>query len=243
MTVRFDNSSPIEENIGETAMRILVVEDEKKTASFIGKALQAEGFAVDVLRDGAEALAALPHTPFDVVVLDIMLPGMDGLSVVRHWRERGIRTPVLLLTARGEVSERVAGLDAGADDYLCKPFALDELLARVRALGRRSAEAKAVVLRVADLTLNTITREVRRGEAVIDLTQREYRLLEFLMGSPGRICSRMAIVEKVWDYDFDPGSNLVEVYIMRLREKIDAGFEPKLLQTVRGIGYVLKGAA
>jgi DNA-binding response OmpR family regulator len=225
------------------SMRVLVVEDEKKTASFIGKALQAEGFAVDVLRDGAEALAALPHTPFDVVVLDIMLPGMDGLSVVRHWRERGIRTPVLLLTARGEVSERVAGLDAGADDYLCKPFALDELLARVRALGRRSAEAKAVVLRVADLTLNTITREVRRGEAVIDLAPREYRLLKFLMSSPGRICGRMAIVEKVWDYDFDPGSNLVDVYIMRLREKIDAGFEPKLLQTVRGVGYVLKGAA
>lgn len=243
MTARFDNNSPVEDNIGETVMRILVVEDEKKTASFISKALQAEGFAVDVLRDGAEALAALPHTPFDVVVLDIMLPSMDGLSVVRHWRERGIRTPVLLLTARGEVSERVAGLDAGADDYLCKPFALDELLARVRALGRRNAEAKAVVLRVADLTLNTITREVRRSDVVIDLAPREYRLLEFLMGSPGRICGRMAIVEKVWDYDFDPGSNLVDVYIMRLREKIDAGFEPKLLQTVRGVGYVLKGPA
>lgn len=224
-------------------MRVLVVEDEKKTASFIRKALEAEGFAVDVLRDGAEAPAALPHTPFDVVVLDIMLPSMDGLSVVRHWRERGIRTPVLLLSACGEVSERVAGLDAGADDYLCKPFALDELLARVRALGRRGAESKAVVLRVADLTLNTITREVRRGEAVIDLAPREYRLLEFLMRSAGRICGRMAIVEKVWDYDFDPGSNLVDVYIMRLREKIDAGFEPKLLQTVRGLGYVLKGAA
>jgi DNA-binding response OmpR family regulator len=211
------------------SMRVLVVEDEKKTASFICKALQAEGFVVDELRDGADALAALPHTPYDVVVLDIMLPSMDGLSVVRHWRERGVRTPVLLLTARGEVSERVAGLDVGADDYLCKPFALDEV--------------KAVVLRVADLTLNTITREVRRGEAVIDLAPREYRLLRFLMGSPGRICGRMAIVEKVWDYDFDPGSNLVDVYIMRLREKIDAGFEPKLLQTVRGVGYVLKGAA
>jgi DNA-binding response OmpR family regulator len=221
-------------------MRILVVEDEKRTGSFIRKALQAEGFAVDLLRDGAEALAALPHTPFDVVVLDIMLPGMDGLSVVRHWRERGIRTPVLLLTARGEVSERVAGLDAGADDYLCKPFALDELLARVRALGRRSADTKAVVLQVGDLTLNTNTREVKRGHTVIDLAPREYRLLEFLMHSTGRICGRMAIVEKVWDYDFDPGTNLVDVYIMRLREKIDADFEPKLLQTVRGVGYTLK---
>jgi len=224
-------------------MRILVVEDEKKTASFIRKALQAEGFAVDWLRDGAAALAALPNTGFDVVVLDIMLPGMDGLSVVRHWRERGIRTPVLLLTARGEVSERVAGLDAGADDYLCKPFALDELLARVRALGRRSADTKAVVLRVGDLTLNTTTREVKRGDAVIGLAPREYRLLEFLMRSTGRICGRMAIVEKVWDYDFDPGSNLVDVYIMRLREKIDADFQPKLLQTVRGVGYTLKAPA
>jgi DNA-binding response OmpR family regulator len=224
-------------------MRILVVEDEKKTASFIRKALQAEGFAVDVLHDGAEALAALPHTPFDVVVLDIMLPGMDGLSVVRNWRDRGIRTPVLLLTARGEVSERVAGLDAGADDYLCKPFALDEFLARVRALSRRSTEAKAVVLSVGDLTLNTITREVKRGSAVIDLAPREYRLLEFLMRSKGHICGRMAIVEKVWDYDFDPGSNLVDVYIMRLREKVDSQFEPKLLQTVRGVGYTLKAPA
>jgi len=221
-------------------MRILVVEDEKKTASFIRKALQAEGFAVDVLYDGSEALAALPQTLFDVVVLDLMLPGMDGLSVVRNWRARGLCTPVLLLTARGEVSERVAGLDAGADDYLCKPFALDELLARVRALSRRSTDATPTVLRVADLTLDTVTRVVQRGGTVIDLAPREYRLLEFLMRSTGRICGRMTIVEKVWDYDFDPGSNLVDVYIMRLREKIDTDFEPKLLQTVRGVGYTLR---
>jgi DNA-binding response OmpR family regulator len=221
-------------------MRILVVEDERKTASFIRKALQVEGFAVDVLHDGAEALAALPQTSFDVVVLDIMLPGMDGLNVVRNWRERGIRSPVLLLTARGEVSERVAGLDSGADDYLCKPFALDEFLARVRALARRGADSKPVVLRVGDLTLNTTTREAKRGNTVIELAPREYRLLEFLMRSQGRICGRMAIIEKVWDYDFDPGTNLVDVYIMRLREKIDAGFEPRLLQTVRGVGYTLK---
>ncbi len=243
MTARFDNASPLAENSSETAMRILVVEDEKKTASFIRKALQVEGFAVDVLHDGAEALGALPQTPFDVVVLDIMLPGMDGLTVLRHWRERGVRTPVLLLTARGEVSERVAGLDAGADDYLCKPFALDELLARVRALARRSGEAQPAVLHAGDLALNTVTREVKRGNTVIDLAPREYRLLEFLMRSSGRICGRMAIVEKVWDYDFDPGSNLVDVYIMRLREKIDTDFEPKLLQTVRGVGYVLKAPA
>ena len=243
MCARFDIESPLADNSGEPIMRILVVEDEKKTASFIRKALQAEGFAVDVLHDGAEALAALPHTPFDVVVLDIMLPGMDGLSVVRNWRDRGIRTPVLLLTARGEVSERVAGLDAGADDYLCKPFALDEFLARVRALSRRSAETRAAVLAVGDLTLNTVTREVKRGPAVIELAPREYRLLEHLMRSKGQICGRMAIVEKVWDYDFDPGSNLVDVYIMRLREKIDSQFEPKLLQTVRGVGYTLKAPA
>ncbi len=221
-------------------MRILVIEDEKKTASFIRKALQTEGFSVDVLHDGAEALAALPQTPFDVVVLDIMLPGMDGLTVVRNWRDRGIRTPVLLLTARGEVSERVAGLDAGADDYLCKPFALDELLARVRALGRRSSDSKPVILQVGNLTLNTVTHEVRRGDSLIELSPREYRLLEYLMRSTGRICGRMAIVEKVWDYDFDPGSNLVDVYIMRLREKIDSAFQPKLLKTVRGVGYTLK---
>lgn len=239
-TAWFDNSPGLDENIGEIDMRILVVEDEKKTGSFIRKALQSEGFAVDLLRDGAEALAALPNAAFDVVVLDIMLPGMDGLSVVQRWRDRGIHTPVLLLTARGEVSERVAGLDAGADDYLCKPFALDEFLARVRALGRRRADTKAVVLRIANLTLNTTTREVRRRDIPIDLAPREYRLLEFLMRSAGRICGRMAIVEKVWDYDFDPGSNLVDVYIMRLREKIDADFEPKLLQTVRGVGYTLK---
>jgi len=240
VTPRFDKTARVAEKDDEIAMRILVVEDEKKTASFIRKALQAEGFAVDVMHDGAEAVAVLPQTSCDVAVLDIMLPGMDGLSIVRNWRERGIRTPVLLLTARGEVSERVAGLDAGADDYLCKPFALDELLARVRALCRRSAESTSPVLRVADLSLDTITRAVHRADTVIDLAPREYRLLEFLMRSSGRICGRMAIVEKVWDYDFDPGSNLVDVYIMRLREKIDAGFERKLLHTVRGVGYTLR---
>jgi DNA-binding response OmpR family regulator len=224
-------------------MRVLVVEDEKKTASFVRKALQAEGHAVDLLHDGSEALAAVGSTPFDVVVLDVMLPGRDGLSVVRQMRERKIAMPVLLLTARGEVSEKVEGLNAGADDYLAKPFALEELLARVRALGRRSTETKAVTLRVGDLSLDTVTRQVIRGDKPIDLAPREYLLLEYLMRSAGRICGRMAIVEKVWDYDFDPGTNLVDVYIMRLREKIDDGFEPKLLQTVRGVGYVLKEPA
>jgi DNA-binding response OmpR family regulator len=221
-------------------MRVLVVEDEKKTASFIRKALQAEGFAVDVCHNGDEAWAAARATPFDAIVLDIMLPGRDGLSLLRQLRERHNATPILLLSARGEVNERVEGLNAGADDYLPKPFVIAELVARVRALGRRAGESKSPVLRVADLTLDTVTREARRGGVTIELTTREYRLLEFLMRSAGRICGRMAILEKVWDYDFDPGSNLVDVNVMRLREKIDAEFQPKLLHTVRGIGYVMK---
>ena len=221
-------------------MRVLVVEDEKKTASFVRKALQAEGFAVDVLADGEAALHATIHTTFDAIILDIMLPGRDGLSVLRQLRERKSSTPVLLLSARGEVNERVEGLDAGADDYLPKPFELAELVARVRALTRRGGEHKPVVLRVADLTLDTVTHKAQRGGAEIELTAREYRLLEFLMRSAGRLCGRMMILEKVWDYNFDPGTNLVDVYVRRLREKIDTNFNPKLLHTVRGSGYLLK---
>ena len=221
-------------------MRILVVEDEKKTASFIRKALQAEGFAVDVCGNGDDALAAAVATPFDALVLDIMLPGRDGLGVLSQLRERKNATPVLLLSARGEVNERIQGLNAGADDYLPKPFIIAELVARVRALVRRGGDNKSTVLRLADLTLDTISHEVKRGNAKIELTVREYRLLEFLLRNAGRICGRMSIIEKVWDYDFDPGTNLVDVYVKRLREKIDDGFEPKLLHTVRGIGYVLK---
>ncbi len=221
-------------------MRVLVVEDEKKTASFIRKALQAESFAVDVSHDGAEALELARRTPFDAIVLDIMLPGRDGLSVLRQLREHRNDTPILLLSARGQVNEKVEGLNAGADDYLAKPFALAELIARVRSIGRRNIEPKSTILRVADLMLDTTTRQARRGGTTFELTTREYRLLEFLMRSAGRICGRMAILEKVWDYDFDPGTNLVDVYVKRLREKIDDGFEPKLLHTARGVGYVLK---
>ncbi|HXA45841.1 MAG TPA: response regulator transcription factor [Candidatus Angelobacter sp.] len=221
-------------------MRVLVVEDEKKTASFVRKALQAEGFAVDVCHNGDEALSAASATPFDAIVLDIMLPGRDGLAVLRSLRERKQTTPVLLLSARGQVNERVEGLNAGADDYLPKPFELTELVARVRAMSRRGAETKSTTLRVADLTLDALTRRALRGGKEIELTAREYRLLEFLMRSAGRICGRMSIIEKVWDYDFDPGTNLVDVYIRRLREKIDNDFEPKLLHTVRGSGYLLK---
>ena len=221
-------------------MRVLVVEDERKTASFIRKALQAENFAVDVCPHGDQALAAIDGASFDAIVLDIMLPGRDGLSILRQLRQRRNTTPVLLLSARGEVNERVDGLNAGADDYLAKPFDLAELIARVRALGRRSGETKPVVLRVANLTLDTITHQARRDDTLIELAAREYRLLEFLMRSSGRVCGRMAILEKVWDYNFDPGTNLVDVYIMRLREKIDADFEPKLVHTARGTGYLLK---
>ena len=221
-------------------MRVLVVEDEKKTAAFIRKALQTEGFAVDVCHSGDDALAAARTTPFDVLIFDIMLPGRDGLSLLRLLRENKNRTPVLLLSARGNVNERVEGLNAGADDYLPKPFELAELVARVRALGRRGAETKSTDLHIADLTLDTLTHRAKRGDVEIELTAREYRLLEFLMRSQGRLCGRMTILEKVWDYDFDPGTNLVDVYIRRLREKIDANFELKLLHTVRGAGYVLE---
>jgi DNA-binding response OmpR family regulator len=221
-------------------MRVLVVEDEKKTASFIRKALQVEGFAVDILSEGTGVAVTAGLAPYDVIVLDIMLPGRDGLSVLRQLRERKNTTPVLLLSARGEVNERVDGLNAGADDYLPKPFELAELIARVRALTRRGAEAKSTLLRLADLTLDTISHRAERGGREIELTIREYRLLEFLLRSAGRLCGRMMILEKVWDYNFDPGTNLVDVYIRRLREKIDAGFELKLLHTVRGGGYVLK---
>jgi DNA-binding response OmpR family regulator len=221
-------------------MRVLVVEDEKKTASFVRKALEGEGFAVEICARGDTALQAAATARFDGIVLDIMLPGRDGLSVLRELRAQENRTPVLLLSARGGVNERVEGLNAGADDYLPKPFVIAELIARVRALGRRGIENKATVLRVADLSLDPISHRAQRGGKVFDLTAREFRLLEFLMRSPGRICGRMSIIEQVWDYDFDPGTNLVDVYVKRLREKIDDGFEPKLLQTVRGVGYVLK---
>lgn len=221
-------------------MRVLVVEDERKTASFIRKALQAENFAVDVTANGNDALSMANSTPFDAIVMDIMLPGRDGLSVLRQLRDQKNSTPVLLLSARGQVNERVDGLNAGADDYLPKPFALAELIARVRALGRRANEAVTLQLRVQDLVLDTVTHLARRCDRKIELTAREYRLLEFLMRTPGRICGRMAILEKVWDYNFDPGTNLVDVYVKRLREKVDDGFEVKLLHTVRGVGYVIK---
>lgn len=220
-------------------MRILVVEDDRKTGGFIASTLRADGFAVDLLCDGDEALGMIRTTPFDAVVLDIMLVGRDGLSVLKEMRAGGNQTPVLLLSARGQVNERVHGLNLGADDYLPKPFSLEELLARVRALVRRG-EAEPTLLRVGDLTMETCTHAVERGGRKIQLTAREYRLLEYLMRSEGRACSRTMILEQVWDYHFDPGSNLVDVYVGKLREKIDAESEMKLLHSVRGVGYVLE---
>ncbi len=224
-------------------MRVLVVEDDPKTAGFVSRALTDAGCVVDVLGNGDEALSAIGDSPYDVVVLDIMLPGRDGLSVVRQLRAQRNRTPVLLLSARGAVDERVEGLDAGADDYLAKPFALEELIARVRALGRRTADSGRLVLRVGDLTLDAATRTAQRGDRRIELTPREFGVLELLMRSAGRICGRMTILEKVWNYDFDPGSNIVDVYVRRLRSKIDDGFDVKLLSSVRGVGYVMKEPA
>ncbi len=221
------------------AMRILLAEDEKKIASFIRQGLREAGHAVDMTHRGDEALQMASITPYDVMVLDVMMPGRDGLSVLRKLRERRINTPVLLLTARGETSERVEGLNLGADDYMAKPFSMDELVARVNALTRRSGE-RSNLLQAADLTLNVASREVMRAGRRIDLALREFALLEYFLRSPGRVLTRTQICEHVWDYHFDTGTNVVDVYIQRLRRKIDDGFPLKLLQTVRGVGYVLK---
>ena len=221
-------------------MHVLVVEDEKKTAALIRKALEAEGMTVDVLHRGDEVVPRATATAFDAIVLDIMLPGHDGITALRLLRAHHVATPVLLLSARGEVDERVNGLDAGADDYLPKPFVLAELIARLRALMRRAAVRVPVKMSVADLTLDTLTRVAHRSGAAIPLTPREFRMLEFLMRVPGRVRSRAAILESVWDYTFDPGTNIVDVCVKRLREKIDADGGPKLLHNVRGEGFVIR---
>lgn len=222
-------------------MRILVVEDERKVASFIRQGLEEEGHVVEVTRDGAAALdLLLDSTPYDLVVLDVMLPKRDGLDVLKTLRARGVRTPVLILTARDAVADKVAGLDLGADDYLTKPFAFEELLARVRALLRRGTDQRAAVLRLGDLTLDPVTREARRGRRRIELTAREYSLLDYFLRQPGRVLTRPMIAEHVWGLDFDSESNIIDVYIGYLRRKIDAPGEPRLLHTLRGTGYVMK---
>jgi two-component system copper resistance phosphate regulon response regulator CusR len=221
-------------------MRILVVEDERKVAAFVRQGLVEEGHVVEVAVDGAAALDAVADgPPYDLVVLDVMLPKRDGVSVLKSLRAQKIQTPVLLLTARDGVADKVAGLDAGADDYLAKPFAFEEFLARVRALLRRGRGRAEPVLRVADLSLDPATRAVLRGRRRISLTAREYALLEYFLRNTGRVLTRPMITQHVWGMDWDPESNIVDVYVGYLRRKIDAEGEPRLLQTLRGAGYLL----
>jgi two-component system OmpR family response regulator len=221
-------------------MRMLVVEDEAKMASLIQRALEREGYAVDVARDGAEALWALGETEYDGVVLDAMIPEPDGFEVCRRLRAGGKWSPVLMLTARDGVEDRVRGLDAGADDYLTKPFALSELLARLRALTRRGMVPRPVELQVGDLTLDAAQHEVRRAGRLVSLSPKEFSLLELFMRRPGEVLSRSHIVDHVWDFAYDGGSNLVDVYVRYLRRKIDLPFGRSDLETVRGVGYRLR---
>jgi len=221
-------------------MRILVVEDERKISAYIKRGLEEQGYAVDTVYNGREALEWAEAAPYDLMILDILLPEMDGISICRELRRRGLRTPVLMLTARDTVDDRVDGLDAGADDYLVKPFALKELLARLRALARRANDSpKSSLLQVADLSLDTLTHRVRRGSQAIELTAKEYAVLECLLREPERILTRTQIAEHVWNYDVYNQSNVVDVYIRNLRRKIDDGVDPKLIHTVRGAGYRL----
>ncbi|MCC7376876.1 MAG: response regulator transcription factor [Verrucomicrobiales bacterium] len=221
-------------------MKVLVVEDEKKIAALIRKDLEARGVIVDVAHHGDDGYHQATTQPYDVIVLDIMLPGRDGLSILRNLRERGLDVPILLLTARSELNERLEGLNLGADDYLTKPFYVEELAARIQALGRRASGQTRSLLKVGDLTLNLLNREVTRGSRSIDLTNREFALLERFMRSPGRVFTRSQILEQVWESDFDPGTNLVDVYVQRLRKKVDADGEERLIETMRGVGYRIR---
>ena len=220
------------------AMRILVVEDEKKVASFIKKGLQQEGYAADTVYDGQEAIQNATTFDYDLVILDLMLPRRSGLDVLREIRSKKASLPVLVLTAKGTLEDKVAGLDAGADDYLIKPFAFAELSARIRALLRRGAQENTR-LRIADLEMDTAARQVRRAGQAIDLKMKEYALLEFLLRNAYRAVTRTMIVEHVWDIHFDSVSNVVDVHINSLRNKIDRGFQPPLIHTLRGVGYML----
>ncbi|HET9962216.1 MAG TPA: response regulator transcription factor [Nitrospiraceae bacterium] len=221
-------------------MRILVVEDETKVGCFIKRALEEESYAVDLCEDGAQGLDMGLSGNYDLIVIDLMLPGLPGLEVLKRLRKEKIHTPVLILTAQSKVDQRVKGLDAGADDYLTKPFAIDELLARVRALLRRGTSDVPGVLQVDDLMLNPATREVTRGGQRIDLTVKEYALLEYFLRHAGRVLTRPMISEHVWNQDFDTFTNVIDVYVNYLRNKIDRGRARKLIHTIRGSGYMLK---
>ena len=221
-------------------MRLLMVEDEPKVARFVTQGLTEEGYAIDVATDGETGLSMALDQVHDLIILDIQLPKKDGLQVIQELRQASVQTPVLLLTVRAAIEDKVLGLDAGADDYLTKPFAFQELVARIRALLRRGIEFAPPILQIADLLLDPARRTVTRGDEEIELTTREFTLLDYFMRNPGRVLTRTMIAEHVWDYNFDPGTNVIDVYVNYLRKKIDAGHQPKLLHTVRGAGYVLK---
>jgi DNA-binding response OmpR family regulator len=223
-------------------VRILLVEDEERVAGFIAKGLREQAYAVDLAVDGEQALYRAAVNEYDVVVLDVMLPIKDGYAVCRELRGSGFRTPILMLTARGSVDDRVEGLDCGADDYLVKPFDFKELLARLRALLRRSESLRAEMLTAGDLTLNTASHAAVRAGVKVSLTAKEYALLEFLVLNQNRVVGRDRIAQHVWDESFDPFSNVIDVYIKRLRAKIDSGFSRRLIHTRRGEGYVLSAA-
>ena len=221
-------------------MRILVVEDEKKVARFIQQCLEEEHYTVDVAYDGESGALMAETQNYDLMILDVMLPRMSGLDVTRRLRDTRVTTPILMLTAKTATEDKVAGLDSGADDYITKPFAVAELLARVRSLLRRGALEKSTVLTCADLELDTVTHRARRHGRVIDLTAKEYALLEYFLRNRDRVLSRTIISEHIWDYNFDTGTNLIDVYVNHLRNKIDTGSERRLIHTVRGVGYVLR---
>lgn len=221
-------------------MRILVAEDEKNLNSIIVKSLKANNYSVDACYDGAEALDYAECAEYDAIVLDIMMPKMDGIEVVKRLRSKNNKVPVLFLTARDSIEDRVTGLDAGADDYLVKPFALDELLARIRVMIRRSSDSTDHTLKIADLTVDTRKMTVFRGDTEIILTGKEFAILEYMLRNKGIVLTREKIEQHIWNYDYEGGTNVVNVYIRYLRKKIDDGFEPKLIHTIRGAGYVLK---
>jgi heavy metal response regulator len=222
-------------------MRILLVEDDEKIASFVIKGLKQAGFAVDHRKDGQDGLHMAVSEPYDAAIIDIMLPGLDGLQIIEEMRRRKISVPVIILSAKRAVEDRIKGLETGSDDYLTKPFSFAELLARVQALIRRSsAAAEPTRLAVEDLSIDLLKREVLRGDVSIDLQPREFALLEYLMRNAGRVVSKTMILEHIWDYNFDPQTNVVDVLVSRLRSKVDRDFETKLIHTLRGVGYVLK---
>jgi two-component system copper resistance phosphate regulon response regulator CusR len=222
-------------------VKVLVIEDDRTVGQYVKRGLEEQRIHADLVDDGMEGLRLASGGLYDLLVLDLRLPGMTGLEVLRMLRDRGVTTPVLVLTAQDAVDFKVQALRMGADDYVTKPFAFEELLARVEALSRRPKELKSPVLRVADLELDTATHEVRRGTRAIELTPKEYAVLEYLMRHAGRVLSRTLITEYAWDYHFDPGTNIVDVVINRLRKKVDSGHDTRLVHTVRGVGYVVKG--